>query len=645
MTCYDWSCVRPANSLFYQFAQFFLLYPAFLRDTVFIRASVILGVMWMTLWGMVGNPRWFGFLNPANPGVPVDVLVWGVLNMAMNLIPLVKQLGERDARYTFERAAGGREWLPTAEAMWRAWFQRTGVSRADFTLILQSGTFVRAGAGEVLPSMSGDEVGDDMGIGNRYYMVLGGQVNCISLYRGLPVTWHVSPGSFANDFCMLTLFGSVPGALIMKDGPIHMVVADDSRYYELPVDNPSHARTSGGHGHQGALLFQFSRAALMKHVVFSGGFAAEAVQLMLGQGTIESLFKQTLKGGVAQQYAEVQAWRAEQDTQPLPPGIKELTSGRPFYRQWLRAHKLPWHVSAKERAVNALFVGSVELSRVENIRKGKILLRSSRSFTDLSDITLSPRAACPEPSYQHRAHAPACPTSDALTVATRGARGDVRARGARESKEYANHGYTEAYNNAMSISELYALERPPPIPQEEHVLRQRRREATEIVEAGVRKGLSEAAVREGLSRLEGLMPGLMSLHRLKASDWVTVLRDVDGVAAKVVALKTVFPTANAFHIVSSSPKMLLRTTEAITRDAQQVADQLRSLPDPGAIVGAVPQLLEPGALSRALGAIKAAMPTQDPLQVLQATPHVLHSLGGEGDVEDSAEYGEITTNL
>ena len=39
---------------------------------------------------------------------------------------------------------------------------------------------------------------------------------------------------------------------------------------------------------------------------------------------------------------------------------------------------------------------------------------------------------------------------------------------------------------------------------------------------------------------------------------VAVLGDVDAVAAKLVTLKTVFPGANAFDIVSRAPKLLLR---------------------------------------------------------------------------------------
>lgn len=38
-----------------------------------------------------------------------------------------------------------------------------------------------------------------------------------------------------------------------------------------------------------------------------------------------------------------------------------------------------------------------------------------------------------------------------------------------------------------------------------------------------------------------------------------------------------------------------------------------------------------------------AFPYAMPSQVLQATPEVLFSLGGESDIGDSAEYGELST--
>jgi hypothetical protein len=45
-------------------------------------------------------------------------------------------------------------------------------------------------------------------------------------------------------------------------------------------------------------------------------------------------------------------------------------------------------------------------------------------------------------------------------------------------------GFTANYERAFTISELYSLERPAPIPLEEHEQRRRRKDQAEIVEVG-----------------------------------------------------------------------------------------------------------------------------------------------------------------
>ena len=51
-----------------------------------------------------------------------------------------------------------------------------------------------------------------------------------------------------------------------------------------------------------------------------------------------------------------------------------------------------------------------------------------------------------------------------------------------------------------------------------------------------------------------------------------MISDVDAVAAKIVALKSVFPRANAFNIISSAPKLLLKTTDKVLQEAEIVSE-------------------------------------------------------------------------
>ncbi|KAG1672362.1 hypothetical protein FOA52_010980 [Chlamydomonas sp. UWO 241] len=206
-------------------------------------------------------------------------------------------------------------------------------------------------------------------------------------------------------------------------------------------------------------------------------------------------------------------------------------------------------------------------------------------------------------------------------------------------------GFTPNYNEAMTMSQLYTAveDRPVAIPLEEHEERRRRRDTADIVEAAARKGMSREAVVSAISQMHALLPDIVNLDRIKASDWVKVLSDVGAVAAKLVVLKSVFPGASALRIVTKCPKMLLLTTQRVQSDAEQVAHVLANVPARDSIMEAAPDCATPEGLARALSALKAAMPSADPLEVLAKTPDVLYSLGGEGNIEDSAEYGELST--
>lgn len=193
------------------------------------------------------------------------------------------------------------------------------------------------------------------------------------------------------------------------------------------------------------------------------------------------------------------------------------------------------------------------------------------------------------------------------------------------------------------MAELYAIERPPAIPLEEHERRRRINYAAEIVEAAVRVGKSETFIRERLTQIEAVFPDLVNLHKMKASDWVTVLSDVDAVAQKLVTIKSVFPKANAFKIVASLPKLLLKSTEMLRLQAEKSRMVLSSLSNADTVIEAVPELVDPVILARAISSLRAAMPSQDPFKVLDANPEVLLSLGSEADIKDSAEYGELST--
>ncbi|EFJ46700.1 hypothetical protein VOLCADRAFT_105440 [Volvox carteri f. nagariensis] len=199
------------------------------------------------------------------------------------------------------------------------------------------------------------------------------------------------------------------------------------------------------------------------------------------------------------------------------------------------------------------------------------------------------------------------------------------------------------YEQAYSMSQLYAAERPPPIPPSEHERRRRVKDIQEVVDAGRRKGLQEDVIRSGLTQMDALLPGVLSLHRMKPSDWATVASDVNGVAEKVILLKSLYPTADIFKIVFKKPKLLLLTTKRLEQDAAQIMRLLSSAPNPCAILESTPDLVDPLSLSRCLANLAATFPGQDPVGLLQRHPDILTNLGSEAAVELTAEYGELST--
>lgn len=63
-------------------------------------------------------------------------------------------------------------------------------------------------------------------------------------------------------------------------------------------------------------------------------------------------------------------------------------------------------------------------------------------------------------------------------------------------------------------------------------------------QAAKKAGKSQEEVRAGLEQLEKLLPDLVNLNRMRASDWVKLAADVGGVASKLILLKTLYPNAD-----------------------------------------------------------------------------------------------------
>ncbi|KAI8472456.1 MAG: hypothetical protein J3K34DRAFT_519785 [Monoraphidium minutum] len=202
--------------------------------------------------------------------------------------------------------------------------------------------------------------------------------------------------------------------------------------------------------------------------------------------------------------------------------------------------------------------------------------------------------------------------------------------------------FHEAYAKAYTVSQLYNVNRPPPVPPTEYEERRKKNAREDILASAKKQGKSQDAVRSGLDQLEALLPNVVDLNRMKPADWVGLAANVSAVAAKLILLRTLYPNADVFSMVIARPKTLLLSETALEADAAEVQRLLASAKDVCAIVQAVPELTDPIQLGRSLVWLRAAFPGQDTIAMLQENPLILRNIG-ESNVEDSAEYGEMTT--
>lgn len=184
-----------------------------------------------------------------------------------------------------------------------------------------------------------------------------------------------------------------------------------------------------------------------------------------------------------------------------------------------------------------------------------------------------------------------------------------------------------------------------PTPLAEHQRRSRARDMRELLESAARLGKPEQAVREGIDKLDALLPGVFNLHKMSASTWVGVACDVDGMMGTVIALRSAYPTADVLAMLRQRPALLVQSAERIADDAARVrrlltrpgdaVDTADAAAERDAVVQAYPDLVCPDALSRSLAQLAQLFP-DNVVDALLKNPALMSALESEPDVEDSA---------
>lgn len=372
----------PASGPLWQLAMFCFFYSNFMSDVAFIRVFVIIANVLVTAWATFGCARWPCSWSSALAAFQLDGLSWCILAVLTAGIPMWRQFHFDDSSKEFQVK---KRYAQAAEAMWREWFRRSGIPRADFKLIIEAGEFLEAPVDSVLPmfiegpktsgmSSTGggrDEASLDNGNCNGhadgafadcYYYIVDGNVRSQAHYAGGSQESTLRAGQFLDFVELLALFGQPSMATALQLQPLSARVALDSLYAEdgvaVPVDPmgaPPQRRLPG------ALVIRWSRTALFQKVLRSNGFAAQCMEMVLSQTTLDHLWARSLSPSHLPRYEQLEGKRREFHHAPLSKESAMQT--RPLWKQFQMAHISLvdlWEPSPRLRAANASATGNRE---------------------------------------------------------------------------------------------------------------------------------------------------------------------------------------------------------------------------------------------------------------------------------------------
>lgn len=157
--------------------------------------------------------------------------------------------------------------------------------------------------------------------------------------------------------------------------------------------------------------------------------------------------------------------------------------------------------------------------------------------------------------------------------------------------------------------------------------RKKERFLQDLIEAGRKKTPppNRAVLAHGLEALGIILPGFEpNVELMRANDWVAILTDPSSVVAKVVMLKQYYPKLDLSLVLTSHPRLLLKSVGELEKSAQQVAQLLSTAEDIDAIMTELPELLDPKVLISVLVTVRKWYDNKrDPIDVLQKSPSVV----------------------
>lgn len=327
---------------FYQISNFLFFYAGILHDVAFIRSAVVVANLFIAAFLLFGTPTWPALWKSQLACFRVDTVMWMVLCVFVNAVPMFRQLKFDDSKVTF---SVDKSLEPFAEAVWREWWRRSGIPRQDFKDILDAGEFFESVQGTELQlkaedSSDGSSDGSEMEAEEEhFYYIVHGRVLLKPASESGIKDITLDAGYFLDGPALMAFVGQSSVVHAMQPvGPRAFVVSDK------------------------VLLIRWSSRQILLKIINSGGFALECLRIVVASATLDAFYKNAVKEDFLPTFESVEAKRQELLRAALPKDAAMLQ--RSIFQQFWLSHISwgdLWQPSPKQRVINAVRTGSREL--------------------------------------------------------------------------------------------------------------------------------------------------------------------------------------------------------------------------------------------------------------------------------------------
>jgi len=304
----------------------------------------VLGNIFITGWVIYGVATWPDVWFSPISAIHLDQIIWCIVMIAANALPMFRQFKFDDAKINFEV----EDYEEDAEAVWREWWRRSGIPRFDFKMIAELGEWMELAPGTKLStrqmrqddSDSESDGEEKAPIEDVFYYIVHGSLTCQPPEGSGLKPFVIKTGQFLDAFVLMAALGQTSVCLALQTGPTMAQVAEE-----------------------GTVVIKWTQKA-MDRIRFSfSTFAPQCMKTIVSSATLDSLYRHEVTPGNISIYEKVEKKRLELVRAPLPKDAA-CQQRRMWEQFWLNLVSLRdlWDPSPHQRVVNAVQTGSRELT-------------------------------------------------------------------------------------------------------------------------------------------------------------------------------------------------------------------------------------------------------------------------------------------